>query len=38
VFDRDVAPRVAEAVVEEAKRAGDARFDVETGAFGTLGS
>ncbi|MCB8915598.1 MAG: NAD-dependent malic enzyme [Thermoleophilales bacterium] len=37
VFDRDVAPRVAEAVVQEAKRAGDARFNVETGAFATLG-
>jgi len=37
VFDRDVAPRVAEAVVQEAKRAGDARFNVETGAFTSLG-
>ncbi len=37
VFDRDVAPRVAEAVVQEAKRAGEARFNVETGAFATLG-
>jgi len=33
VFDRDVAPRVAEAVVQEAKRSGAARFSVETGAF-----
>jgi len=37
VFDRDVAPMVAEAVVREAKRAGDARFNVETGAFTSLG-
>ncbi len=37
VFDRDVAPMVAEAVVREAKRAGDARFSVDTGAFATLG-
>ena len=37
VFDRDVAPRVAEAVIQEAKRAGDARFSVETGAFPGLG-
>ncbi len=36
VFDRDVAPKVAESVVQEAKRAGDARFSVETGAFGSL--
>ncbi len=36
VFDRDVAPRVAQAVVEEAKRAGEARFSVETGAFTNL--
>ena len=34
VFDRDVAPRVAEAVVREAKREGVARFAVETGAIG----
>jgi malate dehydrogenase (oxaloacetate-decarboxylating) len=34
VFDRDVAPRVAEAVVREAKREGVARFAVETGALG----
>lgn len=37
VFDRDVAPMVAEAVVREAKRSGDARFALETGAFTTLG-
>jgi len=37
VFDRDVAPKVAEAVVAEAKRSGAARFDVETGSFSTLG-
>ncbi len=37
VFDRDVAPRVAEAVVNEAKRAGLARFTLETGAYTTLG-
>jgi malate dehydrogenase (oxaloacetate-decarboxylating) len=33
VFNRDVAPAVAEAVVEEAKRAGIARFSEETGTF-----
>jgi malate dehydrogenase (oxaloacetate-decarboxylating) len=33
VFDRDVAPAVAQAVVEEAKRAGLARFSNETGTF-----
>ena len=37
VFDRDVAPKVAEAVVEEAKRSGAARFDVETGSFAIIG-
>jgi malate dehydrogenase (oxaloacetate-decarboxylating) len=36
VFDRDVAPAVAQAVVEEAKRAGLARFSNETGTFTTL--
>ena len=36
VFDRDVAPAVARAVVEEAKRAGLARFSDETGTFATL--
>jgi malate dehydrogenase (oxaloacetate-decarboxylating) len=33
VFNRDVAPAVAEAVVEEAKRDGIARFNPETGTF-----
>jgi malate dehydrogenase (oxaloacetate-decarboxylating) len=33
VFNRDVAPAVARAVVEEAKRAGLARFSEETGTF-----
>jgi malate dehydrogenase (oxaloacetate-decarboxylating) len=33
VFNRDVAPAVAEAVVEEAKSAGLARFSEETGSF-----
>ncbi len=33
VFNRDVAPAVARAVVEEAKRAGLARFSDETGTF-----
>jgi len=33
VFDRDVAPAVAEAVVEEARRGGIARFSEETGSF-----
>ena len=33
VFDRDVAPKVAEAVIQEAKRAGDARFSPESGTF-----
>ena len=37
VFDRDVAPRVAEAVIQEAKRSGAARFDVDTGTFNSLG-
>ena len=37
VFDRDVAPKVAEAVVQEAKRSGAARFSVETGSFAALG-
>ena len=36
VFNRDVAPRVAEAVVEEAKREGIARFSEETGTFSTV--
>jgi malate dehydrogenase (oxaloacetate-decarboxylating) len=33
VFDRDVAPAVAEAVIEEARRDGIARFSEETGTF-----
>ena len=33
VFNRDVAPTVAEAVVEEAKRDGIARLNEETGTF-----
>jgi malate dehydrogenase (oxaloacetate-decarboxylating) len=33
VFNRDVAPRVAAAVVEEAKRQGVARMNEETGTF-----
>jgi malate dehydrogenase (oxaloacetate-decarboxylating) len=33
VFNRDVAPRVAAAVVEEAKRDGVARLNEETGTF-----
>jgi malate dehydrogenase (oxaloacetate-decarboxylating) len=37
VFDRDVAPAVAAAVVEEAKRAGLARVSDETGTFQTVG-
>ena len=36
VFNRDVAPAVAEAVVEEAKREGIARFNKETGTFSTV--
>ena len=36
VFDRDVAPAVAAAVVEEARRDGIARFSEETGTFATL--
>ena len=35
-FDRDVAPAVAKAVVEEAKAAGIARFSEETGTFQTV--
>ena len=37
VFNREVAPAVAEAVMEEAKRAGLARFSEETGTFQALG-
>jgi malate dehydrogenase (oxaloacetate-decarboxylating) len=36
VFNRDVAPAVAEAVIEEARREGIARFSEETGTFATL--
>ena len=36
VFNRDVAPQVAKAVVEEAKREGIARFSEETGTFSTV--
>jgi malate dehydrogenase (oxaloacetate-decarboxylating) len=36
VFNRDVAPKVAEAVVEEAKRDGIARLNEETGTFSTV--
>jgi malate dehydrogenase (oxaloacetate-decarboxylating) len=36
VFDRDVAPAVAEAVVEEARREGIARVSEETGSFATI--
>jgi len=33
VFDRDVAPAVAEAVIKEARESGIARFSEETGTF-----
>jgi malate dehydrogenase (oxaloacetate-decarboxylating) len=36
VFDRDVAPAVAAAVIEEARRAGLARVSEETGTFSAL--
>jgi malate dehydrogenase (oxaloacetate-decarboxylating) len=36
VFDRDVAPAVAEAVVQEAREAGIARVSEETGSFATV--
>jgi malate dehydrogenase (oxaloacetate-decarboxylating) len=36
VFNREVAPAVAEAVVAEAKRDGIARFNPETGTFATV--
>ncbi|MGB7589260.1 MAG: NAD-dependent malic enzyme [Solirubrobacterales bacterium] len=36
VFNRDVAPRVAKALIEEAKRDGIARFDQGTGTFSTV--
>jgi malate dehydrogenase (oxaloacetate-decarboxylating) len=38
VFNREVAPKVAEAVVEEAKRDGIARLNDETGTFATVES
>jgi malate dehydrogenase (oxaloacetate-decarboxylating) len=37
VFNREVAPAVAEAVVEEARRAGIARVNEETGTFRAVG-
>ena len=37
VFNRDVAPAVARAVVEEAKEAGLARFSEETGTYEIVG-
>src|SRR6266516_514885 len=36
VFNREVAPKVARAVVEEARREGIARFSEETGTFSTV--
>jgi malate dehydrogenase (oxaloacetate-decarboxylating) len=36
VFDREVAPAVAEAVIEEARRAGIARVSEETGTFAAV--
>ncbi|UJA20459.1 NAD-dependent malic enzyme [Thermoleophilia bacterium SCSIO 60948] len=36
VFDRDVAPAVANAVIEEARSAGIARVSEETGTFSTI--
>jgi malate dehydrogenase (oxaloacetate-decarboxylating) len=36
VFDRDVAPAVAKAVVEEARESGIARVSEETGTFATI--
>jgi malate dehydrogenase (oxaloacetate-decarboxylating) len=36
VFDRDVAPAVAEVVVREAREAGIARVSEETGTFSTI--
>jgi malate dehydrogenase (oxaloacetate-decarboxylating) len=36
VFNRDVAPNVARAVIEEAREAGIARFSPETGTFETV--
>ena len=37
VFNRDVAPTVAKAVVEEAKEEGIARFSTETGTYEIVG-
>lgn len=37
VFDRDVAPAVAAAVVAEAKAAGIARVAEQTGTFAAIG-
>jgi malate dehydrogenase (oxaloacetate-decarboxylating) len=36
VFDRDVAPAVAKAVIEEARESGIARVSEETGTFSTI--
>jgi malic enzyme len=36
VFDRDVSPAVAKAVIEEARNAGIARVSEETGSFATI--
>jgi malate dehydrogenase (oxaloacetate-decarboxylating) len=36
VFNRDVAPAVAKAVIEEAQSAGIARTSPETGTFATI--
>jgi len=36
VFNREVAPAVAEAVVREARAAGIARISEETGTFSTV--
>ena len=36
VFDRDVSPAVARAVIEEARRAGIARVSAETGTFAAI--
>jgi malate dehydrogenase (oxaloacetate-decarboxylating) len=36
VFDRDVAPAVAKAIVQEARNAGIARVSEETGSFATI--
>jgi malate dehydrogenase (oxaloacetate-decarboxylating) len=36
VFNRDVAPQVAQVLIEEAKREGIARFNQGTGTFSTV--